>query len=276
MFTKEQTSADQPEDQDGDNEYKDCASRNSAEDTDDTPRPSTQERIFIDDTQGPVLEDRSGLYDFVPIPLVPEEYQYIAKFAGTAYVVAKNIGKAVLSVLSEDSGGLKPTPVSIGSEVGRTQKDWDDQLTHARRLRSDEERLQVRLERKRAYAERQQADGRQHQTIVQEEQAVVGEPTAVMATRLPHIKYLKTERVRTFDGSLSELESFDNSIQQMLKRDNLPIYYGGTVRGSHEEDYEYVGAGHPEGKANYGLRAKLCAGLVAWLEKTDLRWWEDI
>ena len=139
MFTKEQTSAEQPEDQDGDNEYKDCAYGGSAEDTDDTTRPSTQERIVIDDTQGPVPEDRSCLYDFVPIPLILKAYQDVANFAGTAYGVAKNIGKAVLSGLSEDSGGLKPTPVSIGSEVDRTQKDCGNQMAHARRLRSDEE-----------------------------------------------------------------------------------------------------------------------------------------
>ena len=61
----------------------------------------------------------------------------------------------------------------------------------------------------------------------------------------------------------------------MLKHDNLPLYYGGTVRGSHEDEYEYIGAGHSEGQANYRLGAKLCAGLAARLEKTALRWWED-
>ena len=92
-----------------------------------------------------------------------------------------------------------------------------------------------------------------------------------MATRLPYIKYLKTEWIQTFDGSQLHLESFDNSIKQMLKRDIVPLYYVDMVRGSHEEDYVYVGAGHPEGKANYGLGAKLYTGLVAWLEKTALR-----
>ena len=66
LFTKEQTSADQPEDQDSDYEYEDYVAGDSAEDMDDTARPSRQGRIVIDDAQGPVPEDRSGLYDLFP------------------------------------------------------------------------------------------------------------------------------------------------------------------------------------------------------------------
>lgn len=94
-------------------------------------------------------------------------------------------------------------------------------------------------------------------------------------TTLPHLKYLQTGCVRMFDGSASELEGFDNSIKQMLLKNNLPLYYGGTVRGDPEEDYEYVSSLEDNGKSNYKLGLRLCAGLTERFEKSALRWWLD-
>ena len=81
--------------------------------------------------------------------------------------VANSIGRAVLGALSEDLGGLKPTPVSILSETSRYQRDWSDQLVV-------EERLWKCVERQRVYAEWQQADGRRQQIVVHRQQVVVG------------------------------------------------------------------------------------------------------
>lgn len=61
----------------------------------------------------------------------------------------------------------------------------------------------------------------------------------------------------------------------MLLKNNLPLYYGGTVRGDPEEEYEYVPANSDNSKSNYLLGSRLCAGLTERLEKSALRWWQD-
>lgn len=94
-------------------------------------------------------------------------------------------------------------------------------------------------------------------------------------TTLPHPKYLKTDSVPVFDGTPSELDSFDISVKQLLLQNNLPLYYGGTVQGDPADDYVYVASGGPHGKSNYVLGARLCAGLTTRLEKAALRWWQD-
>ena len=94
-------------------------------------------------------------------------------------------------------------------------------------------------------------------------------------TTLPHSKYLRFDWIQKFDGSPSELDGFDNSIKQMLLTQNLPLYYGGSVRGELEEIYEYVSALEPGCKPNYTLGARLCAGLTARFENAALRWWQD-
>ena len=99
--------------------------------------------------------------------------------------------------------------------------------------------------------------------------------TTIMATttKLPRLKYLKTEEVPTFDGS--RLDTFVVNIESMMRQYNLPLLYGGTVRGEHEGEYEYVDASDPEGKSNYMLGKCLCAGLCSQLEKGARYWWYD-
>ena len=104
---------------------------------------------------------------------------------------------------------------------------------------------------------------------------VLASTSMAARTTLRHSKFLKTERVRIFDGSPSELDGFDNSVKQMLLKNNLPLYYGGTVRDDPEEEYEYVPANSDNSKSNYLLGSRLCAGLTERLEKSALRWWQD-
>ena len=96
-----------------------------------------------------------------------------------------------------------------------------------------------------------------------------------MATRLPPSKYLKTDSIASFDGSPQELDAFDVSIQSMLELYNFPLYYGGTVRGEPDGEYEYVHAADPEGVSNYVLGKRLCAGLSGRLEKSAQHWWQS-
>ena len=96
-----------------------------------------------------------------------------------------------------------------------------------------------------------------------------------MATRLPPSKYLKTDSIAAFDGSPQDLDTFDISIQSMLELYNFPLYYGGTVRGDPENEYEYVSAVDPEGVSNYVLGKRLCAGLSGRLEKSAQHWWQS-
>ena len=96
-----------------------------------------------------------------------------------------------------------------------------------------------------------------------------------MATRLPPSKYLKTDSIASFDGSPQELDAFDVSIQSMFELYNFPLYYGGTVRGEPDGEYEYVHAADPEGVSNYVLEKRLCAGLSGRLEKSAQHWWQS-
>lgn len=96
-----------------------------------------------------------------------------------------------------------------------------------------------------------------------------------MATRLPASKYLKTDSVTVFDGSPQDLDAFDFSIRSMLVLYNFPLYYGGTVVGDPEGEYEYVSAADVNGVSNYVLGKRLCAGLCGRLEKAALHWWHS-
>ncbi|KAI5809502.1 hypothetical protein DFH27DRAFT_605918 [Peziza echinospora] len=97
----------------------------------------------------------------------------------------------------------------------------------------------------------------------------------VEVTKLPPNKTIKVEHIKVFDGNLADLESFNNSIKQMLIRNNLPLYYGGVVSGDPDSDYEYVPRTMGVAKANYVIGRRLCAAISSRFEKTALKWWED-
>ena len=61
----------------------------------------------------------------------------------------------------------------------------------------------------------------------------------------------------------------------MLMLYNFPLYYGGTVFGEPDGEYEYVCAGDEGGVSNYVLGKRLCAGLYGRLEKAALHWWHS-
>ena len=99
---------------------------------------------------------------------------------------------------------------------------------------------------------------------------------AVMTTRLPHPKDIKVKEIRSFDGSPSNLDNFDNSVKQMLHGNYLPLYYGGTVQGNPDEGlYEFVAAGTPDSKSNYVLGSSFCAKLTSRFTAEALKWWQD-
>ena len=69
LFLKVQTLVGHPEDQHGDYEYEDITtgdSGDSVEDKDDITRPVTQEKIVVDDTARPGVEEGSVFDDFIP------------------------------------------------------------------------------------------------------------------------------------------------------------------------------------------------------------------
>ena len=54
----------------------------------------------------------------------------------------------------------------------------------------------------------------------------------------------------------------------MLEPYNFPLYYGGTVHGDLDSEYDFVHAADPDGVSNYILGRRLCAGLSGRLEKS--------
>ena len=103
----------------------------------------------------------------------------------------------------------------------------------------------------------------------------VGSQQMTMATKLPPSKYLKTDSIVAFNGSPQELDAFDVSIQCMLEFYNFPLYYGGTVRGDPDGEYEYVSAIDPDEVSDYVLGKRLCAGLCGRLVKSAQHWWQS-
>ncbi|KAF8440592.1 hypothetical protein BGX38DRAFT_1332112 [Terfezia claveryi] len=76
-------------------------------------------------------------------------------------------------------------------------------------------------------------------------------------------------------GVAADLESFDNGFKLELIRQNLPLYYGGFVKGEPDEEYEYVDPENSEGISNYGMGKRLYTGLATRLEGDAKKWWED-
>lgn len=96
---------------------------------------------------------------------------------------------------------------------------------------------------------------------------------AVMAATFP--REIKIKELDTFDGSPSDLESFDGAVKQLLILQNLPLYYGGYVVASPDEEYEFVVPGTANAKSNYILGKRLCAGITTKFKGNAKKWWED-
>lgn len=104
-------------------------------------------------------------------------------------------------------------------------------------------------------------------------ETVIQTPPVIMTTSFP--KDIRIKDLKEFDGTPSELESFDNAIKQCLIGLNFPIYYGGYVIGDPDSDYIYVAPGTANAKSNYIVGRRLCAALTSKLKDNAKKWWED-
>lgn len=95
-------------------------------------------------------------------------------------------------------------------------------------------------------------------------------PTPTTFTR-----YIKVKDLKEFNGTPSDLESFNNAVKQCLLSQNLPLYYGGYLTGDPDSEYEYVAPNTAGCKYNYIIGKRLCAALTAKLSDNAKRWWED-
>ena len=96
---------------------------------------------------------------------------------------------------------------------------------------------------------------------------------AKMPTSFP--REIKVKDVKFFNGTPSDLDSFDNSVKNMMLQQNHPLYYGRTVEGDPDGEYEYVWAGSARAKSNYVIGKRLCAALSGKFKDEVQKWWED-
>lgn len=68
------------------------------------------------------------------------------------------------------------------------------------------------------------------------------------------------------------LSDVDNTVRQVLVEDNLPLYYGGTVRVGLGGDNVYVNAKDKDGESNYPGGQLYCANILLGLRKLDPQW----
>lgn len=77
------------------------------------------------------------------------------------------------------------------------------------------------------------------------------------------------------DGT--ELRALDSSVRSVMTAQGLPCYYGGTVRGSMDEGYDYVVRGTDGAKSNYFLGARVMAAIMNTFppDNNAHRWFVD-
>ncbi|RPB29686.1 hypothetical protein L211DRAFT_844627 [Terfezia boudieri ATCC MYA-4762] len=86
---------------------------------------------------------------------------------------------------------------------------------------------------------------------------------------------IKVKDLIKFNGTPADLEGFDASVKRCLLAQNLPLYYGGWVKGEPDGEYEYVAPNTPDAKSNYLMGKRLCAAIATKFEGVALTWWDD-